>query len=415
MRIIRSLVAIGAGAAAVTALAVAPAMAEPINTHGKLVTPKAYDIVGVGSESITYLVDQLTYNYNLTVKHNTPSTPYIYSWDAVPPNNLNNTTQQIVVKAGCKKNLRPNGSGAGISALTSGYGNTSYTTTVKGKKHKHTVPCIDFARSSRPRKTSDPVFGPTGIAFVTLAQDAVTYATTANSNVPENLTKSQLAEIFTCSVPAATYGSTTYAANTWGALLGPTAKAPTDTIDPILPQAGSGTLSFWMNTALGDTTYTSGEPGCGTAADLTAASQQPEENEGTSSVFLLDGKPNPDVIFPFSIGAYVAEKYNSKTCGKSVKKGQNKFGCNETGVLNLDSIGGLAPIIVKNGVHETNPAWNNTPFRRFLYDVVRYANTKDHIPAYLEKYFGRKGYFCKQTKVIKAYGFETTGLCGIAS
>jgi hypothetical protein len=46
--------------------------------------------------------------------------------------------------------------------------------------------------------------------------------------------------------------------------------------------------------------------------------------------------------------------------------------------------------------------------------VVRYAtNTRDHIPSYLEKYFGRKGYFCGQKKVLAAYGFEPTALCGV--
>lgn len=110
-------------------------------------------------------------------------------------------------------------------------------------------------------------------------------------NAPKNLSKLQLKEIFGCSVPA----TGPFAANTWGALLGPSAKGANDAIDPIVPQAGSGTLSFWMKTALGLTTTT--EPTCGTAKNLTVP-QQPEENEGTSKVFLLNGHPNPDVIYP---------------------------------------------------------------------------------------------------------------------
>jgi hypothetical protein len=48
VRILRSLVAVAAVAATTTALAVAPAMADPVNKHLKRVTPKAFDIVGVG-------------------------------------------------------------------------------------------------------------------------------------------------------------------------------------------------------------------------------------------------------------------------------------------------------------------------------------------------------------------------------
>jgi hypothetical protein len=55
---------------------------------------------------------------------------------------------------------------------------------------------------------------------------------------------------------------------------------------------------------------------------------------------------------------------------------------------------------------------------RTLYDVVCYdAATSDHIPPLLEPIFGRRGYFCSKTgkKVIAAYGFKATPLCGIAS
>jgi ABC-type phosphate transport system substrate-binding protein len=400
VRIIRSMVAVAALAGIATAVAMVPASAEPLNPKtGKLVRPAPYDIVGVGSESISYVVDQLTWNYNLTVKDHSPAHPYIYSWDAVPPSNLNDTTQKIVVKQGCKLNLRPDGSSAGIEDMPA-YGNTHYT--YKGRKH--TVPCIDFSRSSRPRKSSDPTFAKGGDAFVTLAGDAVTYATTSNTNAPQNLSKAQLVEIFGCSVPAANG----FAANTWGALLGASAKGASDAIDPIVPQAGSGTLSFWMETALGLPTDT--EPTCGTAANL-GFGAQPEENEGISKVFLLNGKPNPNVIYPYSIGAYVAQAYHSAKCGKKPSKTQNKFGCDERGVLHLNSIAGIGNPI-KNKA--TNPAWNSTAFHRFLYDVVRYAtNTRDHIPSYLEKYFGHKGYFCGQSKVLAAYGFEPTALCGV--
>lgn len=400
MRIMKSLVAVGA-LAVTAAMVAAPAMADPINSSKHKVTPAPYDIVSVGSESIYAISDQLSFNYNKTVgKKHSPTHPYYYSWDAVPFARPNATTTKIVLKAGCKKNIRPDGSGAGISALGT-YGNTSY----KGK----TYPCIDFARSSRPRKSSDPVFGAGGDAFVTLWRDAVTYATTKNTNAPSSLTLAQLQAIFGCNVVAA-HG---FAKWTWGALLGSKAKDPKAVIDPILPQAGSGTLSFWQETALGFPS--DGEPLCGSAKSL-SVDQQPEENEGLSKVFLLHGKPNPNVIYPFSIGAWVAQQYHSTTCGKKAKKGENAFGCNENGVLHLNAIEGFSPTVKGKGKHAA-PVTNSrfpAPFDRFLYAVVPYSTTTtDHIPANLEGLLGHNGYFCKQTKVVAAYGFEATGLCGL--
>ena len=401
MRIIRSLVAVGAVAATATALAVAPAMAEPINNHRHIVEPAPYDVVGVGSNTTQYVVDQLSLNYNATVKKPGPSNPFIYGWDAVPPSHPLDTTQNIKTKAGCKTNPRPDGSSAGISALTS-YGNVRF----KG----HTYPCIDFARSSRPRKSTDGT-GPGGVVFVTMAGDAVTYATTSNTNAPNNLNLKQLQAIFGCNVPAA-HG---FAQGTWGALLGSKAKSPKSVIDPILPQAGSGTLSFWQETALGFSTDS--EPTCGTAANLSTA-KQPEENEGISGVFLVKGKPNPNVIYPFSVGSFVAQSLHSKRCGGAFKKGDNRFGCNEVGVFHLNGIGGVAPTVKVGKSRQTNPAWNKTPFHRFLYNVVPfYSKTADHIAPRLERFFGRKGFFCnkKEKSVLIAYGFMPTLACGVTT
>ena len=302
--------------ATVTALASAPAMADPINPPtGKVVTPAAYDIVGVASEATAYTAAQLTDNYDKSVggKHS-PANPYIYSWDAAPtllPPRL------IVVEQGCEPSYRPP---AQISVLFS-YGTTSYV--YKGKKHL--VPCIDFVMPSRPRSQTDPPYAPGGVAFDALWQDAVTYATTKGSNAPDNLTKAQLTQIFGCTVPAANGDP----ANTWGALLGSKAKQGTakTKIDPVLPQAGSATLSFWATTALG--LVSTSEPTCGSAASL-PVSKQPEENEGVNSIFLAAGKPDPNVIYPYSIGAYLSQAQYSAKCGKKPTKTQNMFGCNQT-------------------------------------------------------------------------------------
>jgi ABC-type phosphate transport system substrate-binding protein len=409
LRIIKTLVAAAAAAATVVALS-ATALAEPINPHThKTVTPNAWDIVGVGSQTISYVSDQLSYNYDSKIKHDTTKTPYLYDWDAVPTTNPLDTTQQVRLKAGCK-NTRPDGSSAGITALET-YGSVKY----KGV----TYPCVNFARSSRGRNSTtspvDPACAKGGICFVYLGGDVVTYATTANSNAPSDLTTAQLKAIFGCTVKAA-HGDP---ANTWGALLGSKAKkgSAKQKIDPLVPQNGSGTLKFFMETALGLPTDT--EPSCGTLAGVTQLRFQPEENEGISVVFKLkNGKPNPNVLYPFSIGSYVSQEAHSAAVGKSPKKGQNMFGRDETGVLVIRAINGLQPTVKVKGVPTINTKWNGTVFHRYVYDVVPFSSAKgnfDGIPPNLVKIFGPKGYECGQHAVLEDYGFEVTPLCGHTS
>lgn len=389
MRIMRTLVAVGALALTAATVAAVPAMADPINSHKGKVTPAAYDIVSVGSESIAFVSDALSFNYNKTVKHHGPTHPFYYSWDGVPARSPNNTSQHVTLKAGCR-NLRPDGSSAGITAITT-YGTTKY----KGKKY----PCADFARSSRARKSTDP----STVKFDQLWQDAVTYSSTSGGNVPNNLTLADLTKIFGCSVGAANG----FPAGTWGALLGKSVKDPSGVIDPVLPQTGSGTLSFFT-TAIG---VAQTEPTCGSAASL-GTDAQPEENEGISKVFLSGGKPNPNVIFPFSIGVWLAQEYHSAKCGKKPTKSQNLFGCQENGVLHLDGINHVAPFTGKGAKAVTNSKWRSTAFERELYAVVPLP-----FSSRLSGLLGKHGYFCskKQAKVIGDYGFESDPLCGLLS
>jgi ABC-type phosphate transport system substrate-binding protein len=408
LRILKSLIAVSAVAVATTALAVAPAMADPVNSHYQKVTPKGWDIIAVGSETTSYVVNQLAHNYDAKLKTNTPSHPFVYSWDAVPPNNPLETVSTITPKTGCKSNTRPNGSGAGILAVA---GNTDgsakwtyhYTTGTGRHKKKHTkrgtTSCWSVARSSRARGSSDPSFGPGGISFVPLAKDAITYATTSTSNAPTNLTTADLTNIFNC----------TY--TTWGAVPGYTGPDPSGVPDPILPQAGSGTLSTWVaDLGLGS----SSEPVCSTVSQTNA----PEENEGTSPDFLVGGvtggAPNPNVIYPFSIGSYISQSFHSPACGKKVTGSQNHFGCNETGVLNLRGINGTVPTTGSGKSTTINPAFSE-PFFRILYDVVPWANNRLHIPKADQAFLGPKGYFCKQHSVLEDYGFLPSELCGFAS
>jgi ABC-type phosphate transport system substrate-binding protein len=379
------LLAGSAAALAVVALTAGPALADP---PGKTV-PKAGDVVGVGSDTTEFIFDQFSHDYNAS--HSTGAK--LYSWDATNTK-TGAINDPIVTKSGCKSIPRPFGSSQGISALTTENATTS----------GH--PCMDFARSSRDRASTDP----TSISFVDVAGDAVTYATQPRTNAPSNLTTAQLTAIYECKV------------TNWSQVGGKNAP-----IHAFIPQNGSGTYAFWLS-AIGVTT-----PGACVKSDNNTL----EENEGVNPVL---NKNKADVIFPYSVGKYIAERYHSATCinaactpvgGKicTPKTGQNLFGCNTHGTMVLDKINGTAPSkpfpltnTSKNPV--VNPGFT-AGFKRTLFEVVRSPESGGvgTIPSYLKPFFGPTGWVCTNATAhtdLQHYGFialkagTAAGDCGSA-
>jgi ABC-type phosphate transport system substrate-binding protein len=356
--------------AALVATTATSALADP----PKGVTPQSFDIVGVGSDTITPIMDQLSVNYNATVHVHNATHPWMFSWDAVPPGSTSSGPTQIMPKAGCSpKTTRPNGSTAGWKALAQN------TPDGKGRF------CIDFSRSSGARNPLAPKAGPGGLLWVEFAKDAVTWSTRdtkGGTNAPASLTQAQLQKIFTCKT------------TNWNQVGGKSGK-----IKVYLPQPGSGTLATWEK-IMGITTVGS------------CVSQKPEENEGTFAGF-----NDPNAVFIYSIGDWVAQKYHSAACGAKPKPGQNLFGCNVTGFLGINKISGINPMTTAK-VPVINPKFPSAFFRT-VYDVVRWTgSTKDHIPAYLEPLFSKTGFLCHNAtaqKEITNYGFINTPACGTTS
>jgi ABC-type phosphate transport system substrate-binding protein len=376
--------AVAVVATSALAVTVTPALADPVGSSGKAIVPKAYDVVGVGADTDEFLFDQLSLDYNATVpaKKHSASDPYFYNWDATKPGSTSTAPTTIVPKAGCVTTTRPNGGNAGLKTLDDN--------TLDGKTGKF---CIDFARTSSGRSATSPVFGPGGVAYVAVAEDAVTYATRdtgATKTVPatyapKNLSTAQLKKIFLCTD------------TNWSQVGG--ANQP---IKAYLPQAGAATTTFWLK-ALGIT-----EPG-------SCVNQSLEQNQGLSKQF-----NSPNAIFIYSVADWIAQKYHSAAVGHKPAKSQNEFGSNQTGFLGLNKIDGVSPVTTAK-VPTINKAFKSTHFTRTIYDIVRYAKTADHIPAYLDRFFankGRKGFICSNPTAIKAiesYGFLPAATCGIAS
>lgn len=377
MRMLKKLLATAVVTASATAMAVGPALADPINGSGKPVTPKETDVVGTGSDTIQFLLDQFSFDYNKSHSKG----PRLYSWDALNPKT--GLTDNIAPKSGCAKIPRPNGSSAGIATLD---------TNAKTKDKKHF--CEDFGRSSRGRSSSDPSKGPGGIVFVALGKDAVTFATNATTNAPANLTTAQLNAIYTCTD------------TNWSQVGGKSAPIKAE-----LPQTSSGTRAFFLG-AIGVATP-------GSCVGSTA-----EENEGVNSV--LKG---PNVIFPFSIGKYIAEKFHSAKCAKSSctdspachpKAGQNRFGCDTHGSMVLRSVNGTKPTTGSGSKTVINGHFS-AKYVRTVFVVVRWAKTANNIPSALQPFFSsakRHGWVCANktahTDLIN-YGFLPTPFCGTGS
>jgi ABC-type phosphate transport system substrate-binding protein len=357
--------------------AAAPALADPISGHGKAVTPKATDIVGVGADTDEFLFDQLSEDYNKAF----PKRAQLYSWDALNPKT--GLTDNIATKAGCSKIPRPDGGSAGLLDF---YANTQ----IGPKHHKHF--CIDYVRSTRGRSSKDPAKGKGGVVFVVLAKDAITYTTNggkAGTNAPANLTTAKLAAIYTCTD------------RKWNQVGGTSSKL----IQPFLPQTGSGLRSSFLKII-------------GVLTPGTCVNSSVQQNEGTDKQLLN----NANALVPYSVAKYLSQVYRSNPCKGPKVKGKNQFGCDEHGDLKLNSINGTKPTVGKGAAQIINRAF--TPdFINTIYDVVRWASTPDNIPAYLEPVFasGRakvKGWACSSKAAIKdivSYGFLATPLCGLGT
>ena len=354
-------------------------------------SPAETDATGVGSDTIQNVLDQFAADYNPTVS---ATSTHLYSWDATNP--LTGAIgDSIAEKTGCSSIPRPDGSSAGITQLA------TFQKTHDGKAF-----CTSFARSSRARASTDPAFAPGGIAFVDLAGDAVTWAAQTTTNAPATLTTAQLAAIYNCTD------------TNWSQVGG--ANAP---IHAFIPQSGSGTRSFFLG-AIGIAT-----PGSCVSDDNGLL----EENEGVNPVL-----NDPNAIFPYSIGKYIAEKFHSSlcitksTCAPNANgiicthtPGKNLFGCDTHGTMALKEINGVAPTTGTGANTVINSAFPAT-FQRIVFEVTPYdPNTTDHIPGSeagapggvnLEALFGASGFTCSNSKAktdLKNYGFLVTPLCGV--
>ncbi|MCZ4499165.1 MAG: hypothetical protein JWQ74_1718 [Marmoricola sp.] len=310
--------------------AMAPAMADPIGF-----TPSATDIVGVGSDTIEFVVGDLAAG-------KTVDGTAVAGWNATHPNqriaSFNATPQPstILLRTGGTAVTRPNGSGQGKATLF-GAGNNAD---------------VNFARSSSTLSTAEQA----ALTQFPFAVDGLKIAVsgTTSTNAPASLTINQIVDIY-----KGTYKK-------WSDI-DPTFSG--DFIHPLIPQAGSGTRSFFeaeLKAANGGVAVTYPAAGGGYSGVVEVQEHNPNQIQG-----------DPDAIAPFS-------------------------------TARAQTLANPAAIKFEPGYAA----------KRAVYDVVRNADAGSQ---WAQDIFGSTGFFCSAAAkpIIEANGFAQLasvangGVCGV--
>jgi ABC-type phosphate transport system substrate-binding protein len=207
-------------------------------------TPVAGDLIGVGSDTSQHALKLLADGYNAT----TPApAAKLASFSATGGG-------QITLPSGAIN--RPNGSGAG-KALLYGAGNNAD---------------VDFARSSSAISATEKQAGLQAFPFA-LDTLALAVSNSVPSNAPASISAADMVKIYN-----GTYTN-------WNQLPGATSSG---VIAPKIPQAGSGTRSFFVSQL----------KAANGGVDVTLAASVAEVQEHDDTLI----KNDPNAVAPFSVG-----------------------------------------------------------------------------------------------------------------
>ena len=403
---LRSLVALGVLAAGVSGLALTsatPAFADPTE-----------NLVAVGSDTIQDVYNSFAFKLggNALASYNAvnPVTGDASgSTTGTPPAQLLTPVDGSAATSGSPAGVncsfsRPNGSGPGIAALEAAEGQADPGVTAPAP----TAGCVDIARSSSaPGADNSGVnegdyTGANPNQYVPFALDAVTGAigpatggtvggvATVATVLPatvEQFTVTELQSLYNCQPTPV--GSTTF----WP-YDGNPADLPSgdQRIDLYIPQLGSGTEKFWVQTTLG--LSASAPPACDnhTIVNGTLTGTAVEEHDGTAVA------TDPYGYGPFSIAQWVSQSngHNDRRHGAV-----------------LQDINGEVPLV--GGVMNTgqNGAGTAFPITRFVFSVVaksRLDSATDPIHSLL---LGTTSFVCRDKADITGYGFALiNSACG---
>jgi len=367
-----------------------PASADPAN--GKFGT-----LVGTGSDTTQDVLN------GLSAAIGGSTGLRIASYDATG-------TASIVTRDGAAALPRPNGSGNGRDVLRVAIGqSTTATATINGVPTTWTsanaTGNVDFARTSSGAGAAD-VAANGVLTYIPFAKDAVTYATSSNSVIPALTLGSAADAVDSNGVGVASlfsiYGGKVTRVITVNGAYSKVVNASyvlqsgevSTPIHALVPQAGSGTRSFWIGkVGITEANITGGTV---PVKDVFGASNLPvQEHDGTAL------QNDPGAIVPFSIGQWVAQ-------------GNGITGVNDRrhGAA-LGSINGQAPTTGTAGNYELNEGF--TSITRTVYNIVPSALADDENSKINWAFVGTGSLICSQEDVIKKYGFGLLTGSGVNS
>ncbi|GIH20382.1 hypothetical protein [Rugosimonospora africana] len=365
-----------ATALAVSTLGAVPAFADP--------TPASY--AGVGSDTVQDVMSQLA---RTVTSSGASGHRQFESWDATKPGSNPAVTYDAIATKGVATNTlkRPNGSGDGIAALrlslglnsgSDGYAPTDNYNAAHGPV---TRGAVDFARSSRgPNDTSD-----TSLTWIPFGTDAVDYAVKSGGGLDQafasGLTTAQLKSIYACTLTSVTVGSTTF------------------TIQPYVPQPGSGTRSFFegavgLPDASVNTTCVKDHK-VDTGASI-------EEHDGQVLTDPTVGSTQYVEIAPISIAQNIAQSNHAAT-GVQDRRGSSKLGV-------LD---GQAPTTGTAPGQVINASFP-TAFTRSVYNVFKTTAVTglSQDQALVTLFVSNASAVCAQVTTLHQFGFASNPNCG---
>ena len=383
------------GAAVIAAGTAMPVMADPVSVN------KYAELVGLGSDTTMDVMDGIS--LALGNVSDADSRLKLASYKALG-------SADVVVSADGIAVPRANGSSAGRDALRIAIGQTNSASVPiapdeLGKSRAATNPTtselagkVHYARSSS---------GPSGavangaLTYVPFAQDNMTYAT-----APLNITK------IPSDIPLGTVADTTevslmniYKGNitqvivdsTTGDFIAledpdyvPASGETAHTINAYVPQAGSGTRSFWIGQVkISESDITNGLV---PATDVTPSGLSVQEHDGTAVA------NDPYALVGFSISQWVAQ-----TNGVAPKR---------TAGAILRSMGGLEATVVTDGVYATAPTWS--AIKRAVYNIVPTALVNaDEENAITRAFRGTNSLVCQAKDVIQKFGYGLLSYDGV--
>jgi hypothetical protein len=318
----KSLIAAVAGAGVLSiALASLPlAQADPIGP------PTYRQLSGVGSDTTQSLMNALA----AVIKDPSTGQLVLGSYDAIGSTNI--TPKDPSTTPACKDLPRPNGSSAGRDALQRSLQNKDG--------------CYQWARSSSSLSSSyDSVVSMTWVPFAT---DALTFAVRGDGDVPRELTKAQLVDIFNCKVAD---------------------------IQPALVQKGSGTRDSWLDYV-------------GIPRNFDPASYPclvPEVDGGTFPGKLPqehDGRElKKNQVMPYSAAVYQAQLYGTAPD----RRGRSVIGV----------IDGIVPTIINNDFGGI----------RTMFNIIPTAKVSQTESLEYKVFVGKDSLICKAKPQINLQGF----------